>query len=380
MLIKQPAASNAINKLWNFLGVIEDRLGNCNNGNHDFLTIIYLSTYIASPFVTHRGDRLLDKLGYLIDLSPQRVVCIFRTASPYTFPSKSGKLSLRELQRRAIDFLRDRCYIVVYSKNWEFLNHAKFLLYYHVCFSEGIQYHGKYYGSTNLTNAGLSSRSGRFPGNYEEFVVTGPKPRFLNFTDYDRFYLNEIYELLLHEVRLYTDIGYLRRFFSEHFKRFDLTLQHAQQILSGTTLGELYSACIETQILYNQTFSFLDQLPGKKLTINLITSIEREIRPPEYLLELETRMINDIKPNERTLKDLGLDDKELRELLENAINDLKRVKEKLNNYMDSIDLITDHFDERERKFVQFLEKNSNLHLSYVEKIKMLADKRRMFWR
>lgn len=374
MLIKKPTSDIALRKIWNFLRIMKDRLRNCHNGGHDFLTVVYMSTYVISPSVTFQGSNLLNKIKGLINSSPQRVVWLLRTTSPYSFPQnpRSKALSIRNLQKQAIDSLRDRCYIVVYNKN-EFLNHAKFLVYYHICFSEGILYHGKYYGSTNLTNAGLSDRSGRFPGNYEEFVVIGPRPRFLRFTNSDKFYLNEVYDLLLHKFRLYTDRDYLRRFFSDHLRHFDRLLQHAQRILSGTTLGEVYDAYISIQMLYNQTFSILDQLPGKKLTVKLIESIEKEIGPPEYTLELEMKAINDLTFTERILSEMGLDKKELKELLNESVKNVKKMREKLVEYENAIRLIANYFDEKEKKFIRFIEKNAQLHINYVEKVKRMAE-------
>lgn len=374
MIIKKPTSDVALRKMWNFLRIMEDRLGNCYNRSHDFLTVVYMSTYVLSPSVTFQGSNLLDKIRELINSSPQRVVWLLRTTSPYSFPQnpRSKALSIRNLQKQAIDSLRDICYIVMYNKN-EFLNHAKFLVYYHICFSEGILYHGKYYGSTNLTNAGLSDRSGRFPGNYEEFVVMGPKPRFLRFTNFDRFYLNEVYDLLLHKVRLYTDRDYLRRFFSEHLRHFDRLLQHAQRILSGTTLGEVYDAYISMQMLYNQTFSILDQLPGKKLTVKLIESIEIEIGPPEYTLELEMKAINDLTFTEKILSEMGLDKKELKELLNESVKNAKRMREKLIEYKNIIESVVNYFDEKEEKFAGYIENNAWLHINYVKKVKIMAE-------
>jgi len=87
---------------------------------------------------------------------------------------------MRVLQKQAIDLLRDMCYTVIYHPSYEFLNHAKFALYYQMCYSENIVYHGKYYGSTNLTVAGLAYRRGaRSIGNYEEYAATDLRPKFI---------------------------------------------------------------------------------------------------------------------------------------------------------------------------------------------------------
>lgn len=342
MFIKQPKSNEALKRFWNMVEFTEDRLGNCASKKHDFTTILYLSSLIISPRVAYRGSQLLNKLSNMVNSSPESVICLVRTTSPCYFPrNRNRKGNMRDLQEQAIDALRDKCYVVVYTPRWEFLNHAKFLIYYHVCHSERILYDGKYYSSTNLTMAGLGI------GNYEEFTVTGPKPK-LHLSKNDEYYLNDVQRLIIHEARLYTNIHYLKNYFSEHLRRLGNILGQIEQVLSGTTLGELYEAYINAKIVYNQTFALLDQMPGKKLTRELVKKLEKEVNPPENPFELEMIIPYDIEQAEMIAIDLEFEKQELRSLLRDSARELEDTRRFIKeDYLKVIDEIENYILRRQ---------------------------------
>jgi hypothetical protein len=228
---------------------------------------------------------------------------------------------MRRLHEQAVDFLKDKCYITCYDKKREFLNHAKFFIFYHICFSERIVYHGKYYGSTNLTQAGLS-HGNAYAGNYEEFNVTNPRPK-LNLSGADRFYLEEVLNQINHKKNSYTDPNYLRSFLSEHLNNINSILQHSTKIISGTTLGELYETYINLLISYNQTYALLNEIPGKKLTEELERKLMK-IKPVMNPFELEVMIPKDTKNAELVAEDLGLKEAELRQKIKNHIEIIEK--------------------------------------------------------
>jgi hypothetical protein len=218
------------------------------------------------------------------------------------------------LHEQAIDFFRDKCYVVLYDSKREFLNHAKFLIFYHICFSENIAYHGKYYGSTNLTQTGLSYNSLRTRniGNYEEFSIVNPHKQVIK--ESDLFYLREVQWQIDHKSRLYTDPDYLKNFLLDHLNDMNSVLQHSNRVISGTTLGELYETYINLLTVYNQTYALLDEIPGKKLVEKLMGKL-MEIKPAMNPFELEVMIPKDLNNAELLAEDLGFKDTELRKAI-----------------------------------------------------------------
>jgi len=278
---------------------------------------------------------------------------------------------MRIFQKQAIDLIRDRCYTIVYHPGCEFLNHAKFAVYYQICFSENIVHHGKYYGSTNLTVAGLAYRRGtRNVGNYEEYMVADPRPKSIStrgLTRGDKFYLNEALELIIHKASLYTDPNYLRRYLLSHLTYMEQVLYHSRRVVSGTTLGELYCAYVDLMMIHNQSYALLDEVPGKKLTEKLEIKLMR-IKPPINTFELEMLIPVNEKHGEMLAKDLGLGYESIYNLVKEYIDVVEKAYKLIKNgYLAVLGEIKNYFDSKEQKFVEFIESNNVYHKNSLAK-------------
>jgi hypothetical protein len=361
MQIKYPDSDNALRSLWNIISFIEGRFNSCIRQKHNAITIFYASSLIITRRVSYNNIQLFDKIKDLINLSPRNFICLIRTTAPSYF---HGHMKL--LHEQAIDFFRDKCYVVLYDRKREFLNHAKFLIFYHICFSESIVYHGKYYGSTNLTQVGLSYNS-LHVGNYEEFDITNPKPK-LNITGPDLFYLREVQEQMNHKKKLYTDPNYLKSFLLDHLNVMNFVLQHSNRVISGTSLGELYEIYINLLIIYNQTYALLDEMPGKKLIEKLIGKL-MEIKPVTNPFELEVMIPKNLNNAELLAGDLMFKDAELRETINKHVEIVRKtyglIKEE---YLSRLENISEYFDEKERIFLDFVRSNSKYHEENLEKV------------
>ncbi len=372
VIIKYPDSDNALRRLWDIIMFVRDRFNNCINQHHTSVAILYISSLIISPRVAYRGNQLLNEIRKLVNFSPKNFICLVRTTAPSRFPRL-----MRFLQEQAIDFLRDRCYTVVYCPRREFLNHAKFLMSYHVCFSEGRIYHGKYYGSTNLTVTGLAyreyGRGSRRIGNYEEFCATNL--RSMLSLRRSAFYLEEILDLINHKVSLYTNSDYLREYLTEHLMYMESILRHSRRIVAGTTLGELYETYVDLLVAHSQTYALLDEIPGKKLTKELEKELA-EIKPPANPFELEMMMPTNTKQAELLAKDLGLQRIELRKMIRDYIDVVEKARELIEVYLTMLTLreIKSYLDSKEYDFMEFIELNNEYHRKSLKKIMEIVKK------
>ena len=367
MMIKQPDSDNALVKLWNVLRFLRNRLENCVRQDHNSISILYISSLIIAPNVSYRGIRLIDKIKNLVNTSPRNFICLIRTTTPKWF-----KGIMRRLQEQSVDYLRDRCYVVLFSRKHEFMNHAKFLIFYHICYSERIVYYGKYYGSTNLTMAGLSGRSGGSRGNYEEFNVTGPRTKFYLSSSDDARIIGEVRYLMVHKALLYTDIHYLRNYLYTHLRQLNNAINRGLNTLSGTTLGELYAINIDLMKVYNQVFSLIDEIPGKLLTNKLEKRLSN-IKAPENPFELEMMIPIDMENAELLAKMIDLEDKELRESIRKYIEILKNAYKIISeDYLAHLNQINEYLDDKERSFRDFLKENYISHQLMVNKVLEVA--------
>jgi hypothetical protein len=114
-MIKQPSSDNALVSLWRILAIADSMLKPCVNSNHNSTSILYISSLLISPDVSFKGEKLLDKILNLVTFSPRNCICLVRTAAPNNFHS-----TMKMRQQRTVDYLRDKCYVVVYSKKHEF--------------------------------------------------------------------------------------------------------------------------------------------------------------------------------------------------------------------------------------------------------------------
>jgi len=368
--IKYPESDNAIRNLWRAINFVKNRFTYCGRDADNPAAVLYISSLIISPTVAFRGNRLIDELRNLVTLSPGNIICVIRTTAPSYFKKNR---SMEELQRRSLDSLRDFCYVIVYDGYQEFLNHAKFLIFYLACPSEGVIYHGKYYGSTNLTAVGLACPPDS-KGNYEEFTLVGPDRRHLGWQD--AFYLREIQRLVTHKQYLMTDSDFLRRYLENHKSWLEEVLWRAHKVISGTTLGELYKAYVDLLLAHNQMYALLDELPGKMLTEKLVDELA-SVGPPTDPFELEMMMPTDLKDAELLAEWLGFSPTELKKLLEEHISIVWEsralVKSRYLSELErihpaEIERIYEYFDGKERSFLHLVSKYGEDHITVLYKL------------
>jgi hypothetical protein len=357
MRIKEPNSNNALKSLYEQLELTREKLANCVVQNHDVTAVLYISSLIITPNVIFNGRKLLQEISNIVGLSP-RCICVVRTTTPNDFPP-----SMKHWQKKSIDFLRDKCYVVVYSKKREFLNHAKFFVHYQVCFSENIVHFGNFHGSTNLTTLGLGNPQGR--GNYEQFMESnGIK---YNLSKRDKSYLSEVLDLISHKALLYTNHKYLAQHVSDHQKALERLLRPESWNNFRFPQRELYEKYISTLAVYNQTFAFLDEVPGKKLTDEIIDKLGN-LRPPTNPFEIEIMFVYP-EYAEFIMEDLDLDEKTLKDLIEDNISAIKNAFELIKEiYQPAIERIEEFIDEKEAVFLEYLIKNNKTHVDDLERI------------
>jgi len=186
MFIKQPSSDSALKSVKQLMDEIVSRIQICANGGrgqaHDFLSLLYISSYIMSKTAIRRAGISKALQNIMRSNAASNVICVVRVPAPPIFHK-----GMRKLLEDAINELKCLgCYVKTFDikTNFQgtsttssidigFTNHAKFIVFYHLCFSENVYYHAKYYGSTNFTIPGLATyTSGMRLGNYEEFYVS----------------------------------------------------------------------------------------------------------------------------------------------------------------------------------------------------------------
>jgi len=206
-------------------------------------------------------------------------------------------------------------------------------------------------------------------GNYEEFTTVRPGAKSINrLNRYDRFYLEEVLELITHKASLYTDPNYLRSYLTSHLVMLETVLEHSRKVASGTTLGELYEAYVDLLYAYNQTYALLDEIPGKKLTMELKDALIKT-SPPVDPFELEVMVPVKADDAELLAKDLELRATDLRESIMNYIGAIIKSRELLKEkYLPMSNQMDRYFDEKERRFVEFVRENSRSHRNLLKKL------------
>lgn len=366
MIIKQPRSSIALKSLSQILEAMESEVEKCANSKHEFLTVLYVSSYIISTsgISSFRGaTALLDLVSRAINLSPKGFICVVRTSSPKIFPR-----NLRKLQQRAIDKLRSYCYIRLYEPT-EFVNHAKFIIGYHFCFSEKVFYHGRYYGSTNLTCSGLAYLP-RNLGNYEEFAFSRIRAELLQKLRGARgheYYMREIRSILGSKYNLYTDKQSLKKYLDDRIQDLQGLLSRIEGVVKGTTRAQLFQAYAESLALYLHTLAFVDDLPGRRLTSEILSEVERRgVQAPDPL-EVEA-MLTDSEEVANELADLlNLTEEKLRSETLSYVSACKYVLEVLRQRYRAEE-VSRYYDEVEKRFIEFLRENGRAHLEALEKI------------
>lgn len=361
MIIKQPDSNNALVSLWKIIDDAKDLLTNCMNQNHDNTVVLYVSSLIISSRVIHNGKNLLNEISNLVSIAPKNCICVVRTNTPNYFPSFMAKW-----QTQSINALRGQCYVIQYPPKRTFLNHAKFLLHYHVCFSEKIVDHGKFFGSTNLTLKGLSNPKPR--GNYEEYWKNSGTKRRLSSTD--GYYLQEVLDLITYKASLYTSSQFLNQNIEEHKHSLQNLLNMVGDITGNFKTGFpdsfLYDTYVRSLELYNQTFALFSEMPGKTITNEIINDLISE-SPPKNPFEIDM-MTLDTEYYDVT-NEIPEFAEELPELLEKKIYSIRKALELITEkYQPAIENINNYFDEKELLLINYIEEHNEKQVYNIERM------------
>ena len=342
------------------------------NNNHRVFAIHYFSSHIISRSalsLTCNRMRILDIISRAVRGRPDSVVCVVRTNAPEIFGGSQCRY-LYQIQSNTLKELRRVCLVRVFDKKkGEFLNHAKFYVGFHFCFTENVYYHKIYYGSTNLTIAGLlHHRSVRNSGNYEEFSSSGTNRANLlqNISRSQKNYLREIRDILKHECDLQVP-SFLRSYIDSYIHELNTILNRVEESISHTTKAQLFQSYIDAQILYLQTLSFISDLPGKKLTERILKELMGRFETPDPL-QVEAMMTNDNKLAEEIASLLDLSDQELRGETHKYLDATRDALKSLKNY--DVEKIREYYDESEIELYKLLEGGEYLenHLRKINEI------------
>jgi len=370
MFIKQPSNDNALKSVNQLMDEIVNRIQICAGGGqgqaHNFLSLLYMSSYVMSKTAIRRAGISNALQNIMRSNAASNVICVVRVPAPAIF--HNGMTRLLEDAINELKYLG--CYVKTFdiktnvqgtsttsSIDIGFINHAKFIIFYHFCFSENVYYHAKYYGSTNFTIPGLATyTSGMRLGNYEEFYVSQLELNHLQNIILRRgainrvnrrrlyrakreirtilFYVNEIYDIIRNRNNLYYVVPdpSLRpeEYIRSHIQLLDNLIKMLKQQLSRSNvmmdgggelqddkLIELYTAYIGSQVLFLTILSFIYDLPGAQLTKRIIDSIFEELHrqglkpievPDPALLEmLVVDVSHDAKSKEQGKKDIVKD-------------------------------------------------------------------------
>ena len=129
MKIKYPCSNNALRDLSKLVKDFRVRIYECNKSKHHFISILYISSYIMSrsPLLFNNSVSILDHIGSIVSNNLPNVICVVRTVPPRHFP-----INMRYVQRNAVSKLRSHfCHVNLFHKNLG-LNHAKFVLAFHL--------------------------------------------------------------------------------------------------------------------------------------------------------------------------------------------------------------------------------------------------------
>jgi len=435
MLIKQPFSDNALKGVRRLIDEIANRIQVCHDQSHNFLSLLYMSSYTMSKSAI-RSMGLSGLLQSVIkSKATSNVICVVRVPAPPIFHN-----FMKRVLERAINELKSMgCCVKTFNATTRFqgasttssidtgfTNHAKFTIFYHFCFSENIYYHAKYYGSTNFTIPGLATyTSGMRLGNYEEFYVSQLELNHLqnlilgqgaiNRINRGRlyrtereirtvlFYVNEMYDIVKNKNNLHYVVFdpslQPEKYINRHIQLFNnIIVRTEQQLIRSNAMmdggGELqddrliglYTAYIDSQVLFLTILSFIYDLPGAQLTKRIIDSLLEELHqkaieaPNPALLEM---LIIDMNYNyskeskeqrkKEIVKDiteiihevLSLKPRDLSYIASEFLKICKKALEKLRNeYLAKYnrDMINRYYDEVEKKFVEFLEINGKNHV------------------
>lgn len=355
MKIKHPESNNALISLWKHLDDAQFVLTNCVAQNHEVTSVVYISSLLIMPNVTFGGVKLVDKITNLANLTPD-CICLIRTTTPEYFRGK-----MKSLQKAALNSLRTKCYVVVFSPYKEFLNHAKFLIHYNFCMSEQVVHYGDFFGSTNFTGVGLGNSIIR--GNFEEYAESDGIKKAYKTSSRDRAYLKEILYLINYKAWLYTDSQYLINHVSGHVRAMEELLRSEKQDPEFSKIGDAYQKYLASLTLYDQTLALLDDVPGKNLTVEIIDELTSKYSPTS---PFEVEAMSGGLFSEESIRDLGFSENALKDSMEASNNALGLASTIIRErYQPKITNIREQFDEGERDFFEDLRKH---HKERAEKL------------
>jgi len=361
VIIKYPRSRSPLLYVCSLISQLEREVANENK-----TALLYMSSLLFSNHVScDNGRDILSWISELASRHRERFICVARATAPSYF---SG--GMQYTAREGIDTLRNGCYVTVYDRRDGFLNHAKFIVSYIVNgrpFYRTV-YRARYYGSTNFTLRGLAHDSNGF-GNYEEYMVDlALKHPGCG----DDLYFREMLNIIQHIRDNYTQPESVLRTIYYHIRRLRYMSAWGYKIATGTTLGELFTAYVNLLVANNRTYALLEDLPGRKLTQDLIRKLAEEI-PPYNPFELEA-ISCDEKHAEHVASLLELDKEKLRSLvLELSEKKILKSIETLTSYASVIEKrgikgLEPYFDEIEKSFMESLPVVET-HISFLEKLR-----------
>ncbi|MEM4342666.1 MAG: hypothetical protein QXF97_09020, partial [Candidatus Caldarchaeum sp.] len=188
----------------------------------------------------------------------------------------------------------------------------------------------------------------------------------------DKYYINEVkrsIEIIYNQYVKSEAARYLR----DHLRLIYHVLRQAQNIISNTTLGQLYEAYINLVLCYYQTISLLWQLPGKKLTTEIIERMEYETQHlntlPFHPFELEPIIPHNTAHAEQIASILAINEEQIRGAIDLLLNTLE---ESINNisrkYREAVHNIIPYLDEHELQFYEVVQKYGSIHLTKIQEL------------
>jgi hypothetical protein len=356
--IKQPESDNALVSLCEHLDEAQFVLTNCVAQNHEVTSVVYISSLLIMPNVAFKGMRLVDRIINLANLTPD-CICLIRTTTPEYFRGR-----MKTLQKIALNSLRTKCYVVVFSPYREFLNHAKFLIHYNFCMSEQVVHHDDFFGSTNFTGVGLGNSSMR--GNFEEYAESDGVKKAYKTSSRDRRHLKEILSLINYKAWLYTDSQYLINHVSSHVEAIEELL--GTQDHESWRIGDAYQKYLASLTLYDQTLALLDDVPGKNLTAGIIDELTAKYSPTS---PFEVEAMSGNLYSEEDIREMGFSENDLKDSTEANNNALRLASATIKaRYQPKITNIKEQFDEGERGFLENLKRH---HEKRAEKLDMIIN-------
>lgn len=161
----------------------------------------------------------------------------------------------------------------------------------------------------------------------------------------DKYYIGEVGRLIKIIYYQYVNsvtASYLRK----HLEIIDDVLRQAQNTIN-TTIGQLYEAYVNLALCYYQTISLLWQLPGKKLTTQIIERMEYRTQLntlPFYPFELEPIIPHNTAHAEQIASILDINEERIRGVIDLLLNTLEETRYRIRTEYIVVDDIKPYLD------------------------------------